>query len=194
MVIIRGDPNLDKHEYFNYGLQYYIAARSAYLSQLFPVCGNLFHLSIEMFLLAGLVKVNSAEQLKIKYHKHFLPGMWADFKKNFPEVKMQKFNKLISKCHKWEDLRYPVKGSDSDIVMTFGLSNSDKASTRLNGRKSIEFTLSLDEVDKFFKFVVGLLSINPDYVKSFLSFGFGERLATYEKYNKYIVWAEEDEK
>jgi hypothetical protein len=44
------------HEFMRLGVQYYIAARSAAWAGLLPVCGNLYHHSIEMFLKSGIAR------------------------------------------------------------------------------------------------------------------------------------------
>ena len=189
MVVIREDPILDKHEYFGIGIQYYIAGRASFLCGLMPVCGNLLHHATEMFLLSGLVTKYSPEDLKKKYHKHSLPQMWSDFKNLFPKENLIEFDDFINSLNQWEELRYPVR-KDHDVSMLFardktlGLPKIQK----MKGRKSREYTITLEEADEFFRFIIRPLSVNSDYLKTLLSFGFEDRLETCKKYNKHMIW------
>jgi len=62
-------------EFMRLGVQYYVAARSAALvgATLMPVCGNLYHHALEMFLKAGLSRKYSLAELKRFGHKLIEP-------------------------------------------------------------------------------------------------------------------------
>ena len=62
------------------GIQYYTAARWAALAKLMPVCGNLYHHAIEMFLKARLSQNYTLEQLSHHHFSHKLDKLWDTFK------------------------------------------------------------------------------------------------------------------
>jgi hypothetical protein len=60
-------------EFLTLGIQYYIAARSAVMAQLLPVCGTLFHHSVQMLLKLAYQRKMSRRDLGKRYG-HRLPG------------------------------------------------------------------------------------------------------------------------
>ena len=75
-----------------------------------------------------------------------------------------------------------------DSVLLEGDSISLKTNYLIEGRKSKEYTITLEEADEFLKYIIKPLSINADYLKGFMSFSLGDRLETYKKHNKHIIW------
>jgi hypothetical protein len=57
----------EDEEFMKLGVQYYVAARSAVMAHLLPVCGNLYHHSLEMFLKAGLSRHLSLRDLQNRF-------------------------------------------------------------------------------------------------------------------------------
>ncbi len=94
----------DRH-FLGLGMQYYVAARSAALGGLIPVCGNLFHHAIEMFLKARLSQTLPLKDLKKLRHE--LKPLWRAFKAEFPAAKLEEFDKLIDELDAFERIRYP---------------------------------------------------------------------------------------
>jgi hypothetical protein len=88
------------------GVQYYVAARSAALAGLLPVCGNLFHHAIEALLKARLSQKHPLPQLKQKFG-HELPRLWDAFKAEFPGAGLENFDSAIADVEHFERLRYP---------------------------------------------------------------------------------------
>ncbi len=98
------------------GVDYYVAGRAAVLALSFsPVCGNLFHHSIEMFLKAGLSRRFSLQELKKRFD-HNLPRLWAAFKTQFPGAALNQFDEVVAGLDRFERLRYP------DAVLAEGMS------------------------------------------------------------------------
>jgi hypothetical protein len=60
-------PTRVDEEFMKLGVQYYVAARSAAWAGLLPVCGNLYHHTLEMFLKAGLSRKYSLRELQKKF-------------------------------------------------------------------------------------------------------------------------------
>jgi hypothetical protein len=97
--------------FFDLAMQYYIAARvSAVLVGLMPVCGNLYHHAVELFLKAGLSRKYSMRDLANR-HKfgHCLPKIWEAFKADFASPALRQFDTVITTLQKWDEIRYPDK-------------------------------------------------------------------------------------
>jgi hypothetical protein len=71
-------------ELMKLGVQYYVAARSAALvgATLMPVCGNLYHHALEMFLKAPAPQNERPRPVPI----------WDAFKAEFPSTALLQFN------------------------------------------------------------------------------------------------------
>lgn len=66
-----------KPEYFHLATQYYTAARYSARAALTPVCGNLFHHAIELYVKGALREHVSTEEMKDLGHR--LNNLWARF-------------------------------------------------------------------------------------------------------------------
>lgn len=170
--------------YYDLALQYYILARQGVICHSMPVAGNLAHHAIEMLLHAGLSKKHTFNELERKYHKHNLVPMWVEFKELFFGIKLEKYNKVIGRYNKWEEIRFP-RARKSNIIMFFDIRKGKESKmNNQKDRRGEEYRINLEELDEFFKSVT-LLFINPEYVKTIL---FGEQLNVYTKDNYHIVW------
>lgn len=180
---------LRRQAYYDRALHYYIAARHAFFCKFFPLSGNLAHHAIEMLLHSGLAKNYEYSELKAKYSKHDLMSMWVEFKGLYPQSKLSKYDKLVSKYNKWKDIRYP-KHSKFDTVIVFDMKK--EAESKLLGpkyRKASEYRLNLEELDEFFQEISLLTGINPDFVKIAL---FSEDAKnSYRRDNHHRLWNDE---
>jgi hypothetical protein len=105
--------------FFDLGIQYYMAARSsAVLTKLMPVCGNLYHHAVEMFLKAGLCRKYSLDE--VYKFQHDLPKLWDEFKADFTSPALLQFDSVIPTLQKWHEIRYPDKllqeGAQMEVV------------------------------------------------------------------------------
>ena len=171
--------------YFNIAIQYYLQTRHAIFCYSFPVNGNLAHHAIEMIIHSGLAAKYTYKDLKQKYAKHNLVPMWQEFKAMFPNHKLGKYDKLISKYNEWEEIRYP-SDRKSDTVMISDI-RKDAQSKMLgpSDRKFKEYRINLEELDEFFKDTITVIRINPDHVKSALFMR--DSRATYERENHHKI-------
>jgi hypothetical protein len=96
----------EDEEFMRLGVQYYVASRSAAWAGLLPVCGNLYHHTLEMFLKAGLSRKRSLLELK-KQFSHRLINIWNAFKADFPSTTLLQFDTTIADIEEFEDVRYP---------------------------------------------------------------------------------------
>jgi hypothetical protein len=95
--------------FFDLGMQYYVAARSAAIAGLLPVSGILYHDALERFLKAGLSRTVSMDELKGKKYGHNLTKIWNAFKAKFPSAELAQFDVTIRNLDRWEGIRYPEK-------------------------------------------------------------------------------------
>jgi hypothetical protein len=85
--------------------QYYATARFAMHAQHAPVCGNLFHHAVEMFLKGGLAQKRPLSELQDM--RHNLKKLWRAFKEDFPDPGLSRHDKTIKSLDKFEEIRYP---------------------------------------------------------------------------------------
>jgi hypothetical protein len=114
--------------FFDLGMQYYIAARlSVVLAGLVPVCGNLYHHAVEMFLKAGLSRKYSLDDLQ-KNFRHSLPKLWEAFKADFASSALPQYDAVMTTLQKWDEIRYPnkvlQKGAQMVVVWVENTSHS----------------------------------------------------------------------
>jgi len=95
----------DLQWWFDLATQYYVAARFSAFAKLAPVCGNFFHHAIEMYLKGYLSsKLNPAQ---LKQLRHSLDKIWKRFKREASDLTLNRFDDVIRKLDKIEDIRYP---------------------------------------------------------------------------------------
>ena len=70
------------------GCEYYAAARFAMYAQRKLVCGNLFHLALEMLLKGGLAK-NGKSLGELEHMRHSLNRLWRAYKADHPEAVLE---------------------------------------------------------------------------------------------------------
>ena len=86
--------------------QYYATARFVMHAGCAPVCGNLFHHAVEMFLNVGLAQRRELSDLERMRHK-LKEKLWPAFKEDFPNPHLTQHDKTIACVDKFEDIRYP---------------------------------------------------------------------------------------
>jgi hypothetical protein len=99
--------------FFDIGTQYYVAARYAAFAGLAPVCANLFHHAVEMYMKGYLSSQRGLAELKKLGHR--LPDIWVHFKASAADAELDRFDPVISELDRYESIRYP------DRVLTEGM-------------------------------------------------------------------------
>jgi len=75
-----------------------------------PVCGNLYHHAVEIFLKAGLSRKYPMRDLANRNKfGHCLPKIWKAFKADFASLALRQFDTVITTLQKWDEIRYPDK-------------------------------------------------------------------------------------
>jgi hypothetical protein len=99
------DDRADQFMFLTIACQYYVTARFAMHAECMPVCGNLFHHAVEMFLKAGLAPKRKLSELKKMRHQ--LKKLWRAFKVDFPNPTLKRHDNMIASLDKFEAIRYP---------------------------------------------------------------------------------------
>ncbi len=143
--------------FLSLAVQYYIAARSAALSGLMPVSGNIYHHAIEMFLKAQLSKKRTLKQLKKGFRDHNLSTLWQAFKDEFPQADLEKFDDTIVKLNHFENIRYPDKliadGAQMMLGWRKGFLSADS--------KVPKYEIVIEDIDRLIAIIFEICSVNP---------------------------------
>ena len=99
----------EEMQFLNIGIEYYIAARSAAREGLISMVGILFHHAIEMCLKARLSHQYDLKKLSQKPFGHDLDALWHEFKAQFPQANLNRFDHTIQAVHAFWNIRYPDK-------------------------------------------------------------------------------------
>jgi hypothetical protein len=148
--------------FFRRASQYYVAGRYATIAQLFPVCANLLHHALEMYLKGVLSRHCSLDELKSMNHN--LKKTWRTFKTYFPNENLQKFDASVSALHKFERLRYPDEEIVNGICGQLVLFRTDIVEVQPFGKSpSPVFTLVLEDIDQLVKYLFEIARVNPNF-------------------------------
>ncbi len=99
----------EEMQFLSIGVEYYIAARSAAREGLINVVGVLFHHAIEMCLKARLSHQHGLKKLSQKPFGHDLDALWHEFKAQFPQANLNRFDHTIQAVDAFWKIRYPDK-------------------------------------------------------------------------------------
>jgi hypothetical protein len=150
-------------EFFQIGMQYYVAGRFAAFAQLNPVTANLLHHAIEMFMKGCLSK--SLDLNELKQLGHNLPNIWKRLKVKANNPALDCFDKVIEELHHFEELRYPDKILTTGMSVLINIRNSPCPSAKSSpNRTEPSYKMCVQEIDELATtlFLVG--SVNPAFV------------------------------
>jgi hypothetical protein len=148
--------------FFERATKYYIAGRYAALAGLFPVCANLLHHAIEMYLKGALSRSQSIDELRDM--KHNLKRIWRAFRADFPEPRLVQFDASVSALHKFERLRYPNEELKKGMLGQFSFLRVDATTLKSSGKTPPPFfSLVLEDVDHLVKSIFQVASVNPHF-------------------------------
>ncbi len=148
--------------FFDLGTQYYVVARYATFSALAPVCGNLFHHAIEMYLKGYLSSRLELKQLKELGHR--LQDTWSQFKSVVGDPGLDGFDSTISELDKFETIRYP------DRVLVEGMRvsvNIERLHPQQSGSEPVRpepvFQLIVEDIDRLIAVIFEKATVNPRF-------------------------------
>jgi hypothetical protein len=140
--------------------QYYATARFAVHAGCVPVCGNLFHHAVEMFLKAGLAQRRKLTDLKDMGHD--LKKLWGAFKADFPLHALKQHDKTIACVDKFEAIRYPEGIIKRGMGVTAGWSGPAGKMTTFGGLKTPkQYAIVVSDIDDLIADVFKVCSRNP---------------------------------
>jgi hypothetical protein len=156
----------EDEEFMRLGVQYYIAARSSAWAGLMPVCGNLYHHTLEMFLKAGLSRKHSSPALK-KIFGHRLIDIWNTFKTDFPSTTLMQFDSTIVDIEEFENVRYPDNVLKHGARMVIDYRGSAPAQiSQPSVPPEPSYKLYFDDIDRLIGEIFRVSSRNPLFFTS----------------------------
>jgi hypothetical protein len=154
--------------FFDIGTQYYVAARFSSFAWLAPVCGNLFHHAIEMYLKGHLsTKLSLAELKKLG---HDLQAIWNHFKSDVSDAALDRFDPVIAELNKFESIRYPDQILTEGMRLSVEIEKPDSLTTSpIQTRPAPAFNLVVEEMNQLVMAIFQKASINPAFFTSRLN-------------------------
>lgn len=144
------------------GMQYYVAGRFLALSGQFPVCANLLHHAVEMFLKSVLCRTHSRSELRAL--KHNLRKAWLAFKVAHPDPRLNSIDSAVSALNKFERIRYPDEELKKGTIGTFALERAHVTKVEDHAAKpSPRHSLVLEDVDHLVQLIFEVGSMNPHF-------------------------------
>jgi len=177
-------PSLKMSAFYNWGTQYYLSGRFAFLNKHHPVAEILFHHSIEMFLKGALLYKGISEEKLKKDFGHKLKKLWETFKKFLQDPDLDNYDDLILELDKWDDIRYPRAGN---IAMVFDTHHNPKPTkiTFSKGNEPEIYTVTLENLDKLVKIIFNVTSVDPQFFQSLINSESG--VQNYLEANKFPI-------
>jgi hypothetical protein len=150
-----------KEEFFNLGLEYYIAGRYAVFSGLVSIAGNLLHHATELFLKGCLS--NNLDISQLKKLSHSLANLWTCCKANNLSPELSEFDKTVNDLDQFEDLRYPPEFRKGKVICISSDEIAKSIAQPQKGTKIPIYSLSCSDIDKLVKVLFTMASINPAF-------------------------------
>ena len=150
------------------GTQYFANARFSATSfpSVIPICGNLYHHAIEMFLKGYLAKFTSS--LELKKIGHSLLKLWNITKDKSNDKDLSTFDLVISNLDRFEEIRYPDSIVDNGMMVGVSDGFGPDLIDQFSDEKP-RYKLRIQELDNLVKKIFDLVSVNPSvYFDGFL--------------------------
>lgn len=140
--------------------QYYASGRFATINGMIPVCGNLLHHAVEMFLKGALAhRIDLKELRKLD---HNLNRIWRRTKSEFPKVDLSPFDVAIQNLNRFELIRYPDELIKEGAIMHIDIHRNELIpSHEDHTRAEPLYNFVLEDVDELVKVIFGYASLNP---------------------------------
>jgi len=157
---------------FDSATQYYVAGRFSFLYDHGPVCGNLFHHAVEMYLKGVLAKSMSMDldTLRIKFG-HDLIEIWRCFAIQLDEQDVNRLRPSIDRLHQCECLRYPgsvlkngagmLKSPYIEGIESF---KSLKPSKAMTDYSIPQYYIVLEDVDILVNKIFSVAKVDPKFL------------------------------
>jgi hypothetical protein len=151
-------------------MQYYVTGRFGAHERLAPVCGNLLHHAVEMFLKGFLVKTHSLRELAKKPFCHDLNHAWSVFKSQIADSALEEFDDTVATLHAFDHIRYPDKIIAEGGTLSISWDATQVAVTPSGPYAAVpSYRLNISKLDKLIRTVFDRCSINPMFFISGMS-------------------------
>jgi len=152
----------EKQFFFDLATQYYVVARFSAFAGLLPVCGNLFHHAIEMYLKGCLVSKLTLAELKTLGHR--LQEIWDRCKKEIADAELDNFDQVISELDKFESIRYPDQILARGMIGLISVKREHgSVESTVPKRSEPAYEIVVEEIDSLVKVIFQKSSINPEF-------------------------------
>jgi hypothetical protein len=146
--------------YFTSALHYHAVARYAFFSGFIPVCGNLFHHAIEMYLKGYFCESTDEDERKAMGHN--LKKIWRRFKRDASDASLNRFDSVISDLDEHEGIRYPEKIAKLGMTGYITLTKGSVTEGVLTDKQPLpHYEITVDELDALSREIVAKSPINP---------------------------------
>lgn len=188
----------DQLQLFTTATQYYVTGRFAASAGLHPVCANLFHHAVEMYLKGCLAETLSLDDLKTRFG-HRLPKLWQDFKKRAASDhgltrsdkereasahELSRFDEVIRRLDAFEQIRYPDEIVKKGMVGVISWKAGDftpSASTMV--RPEPVYEIVVGDIDGLVYVIFKRCSMNPTFFTNGLN---GDAQSYLYKWNAFF--------
>jgi len=147
------------------GTYYYVCGRSAELSGLSPVYGNLFHHALELLLKADLIR-HGVPLLKVRAFGHNLGRLWKRFKKRTGDKSLAQYDPLIRELNRFQSIRYPEQRGGMTIATS--IVPGQRATMWSDTPLPPHYEINLGEMDELVMRVVKAVEVNPTSLRHHL--------------------------
>jgi hypothetical protein len=143
--------------------QYYVAGRLAARAGLAPVCGNLLHHAVEMYLKYALIGRVNPEQMRSRQFGHNLEWLWARFKeREKADPVLDSFDATIHALHEFEELRYPDRIPHKAVFMAITW-KPEHAVKSYSATPAHQYEVFISDVDGLIIEILDRTPLNPEF-------------------------------
>ncbi len=152
--------------FFVLGAGYFTVARYSASAFLMPICGNLYHHAIEMFLKGFLANSISSSELKSTFGHHLLI-LWEALKSADNDPGFGKFDRVITTLNRFENIRYPDSIVDDGMMVGITLRGVGPSLIDKFQDGKPTYKLNVEELDELVLKIFEKASVPPtDYFGS----------------------------
>lgn len=159
-------PDFYTEKCFDYGMQYYVAARFAVSAGFIPVGATLAHHALEAMLKGCAAEGATKEQiLKFGYKQNFghdLLKLWKAFIAKHPKLRLHGFKTMIRQLNDFEKIRFAEQliGRGTLIEVAFTTPSKQHGPRPRTARR---FMLRMDLFDKLVRTIFKAANKNPAF-------------------------------
>jgi len=157
-----------EEQFFTVGTQYYVSGRASAFASCLPVCGNLFHHAIEMYLKGYLSRQLSTQSLKKL--RHDLRRTWRQFKVQHADPILNGYDLTVGRLNKFETIRYPDAIVHRGMFATVSITRpSNPPAMHVKGGPPPGYHIVVQDIDELVGVIFKKCALNPAFFFSKLN-------------------------